>query len=304
MAFFSGEVGFQGKTTNSSVFGTTSGHAQNTEFYPVSGRFLTPSDDFAHRHVVVIGHSLIKDLNLKDDPQGQYLQIYGQWFKIIGVLKELGSFLGFDQDKRLYMPYGTAHSLLGAATVPDIQIDLDVNDVRELDTIQSRISNVLRRQHHLKPGEDDDFKIQTAAQLADSIDQIFNVATAILGGIVSIALLVGGIGIMNIMLVSVTERTREIGILKSLGARRSDILLQFLIEAVGLSLLGGLIGLALGYGIGLMVVKLVPAFEGAYVPFWAVALSLSFSMGVGILFGIAPAAKAAALDPIEALRYE
>jgi len=115
---------------------------------------------------------------------------------------------------------------------------------------------------------------------------------------------VGGIGIMNIMLVSVTERTREIGILKSLGARRNDILLQFLIEAVSLSLLGGLIGLVLGYGIGLMVVKLVPAFEGAYVPFWTVALAMGFSMGVGVVFGIAPAAKAAALDPIDALRYE
>jgi putative ABC transport system permease protein len=126
----------------------------------------------------------------------------------------------------------------------------------------------------------------------------------ILGGIVSIALLVGGIGIMNIMLVSVTERTREIGILKSLGARRADILMQFLIEAVSLSLLGGLIGLVLGYGIGLMVVKLVPAFQGAYVPFWAVALAMGFSMAVGVVFGIAPAAKAASLDPIDALRYE
>jgi putative ABC transport system permease protein len=216
----------------------------------------------------------------------------------------LGSFLGFDQDSRVYMPYGTAHSLLGGATNPDIQIDMDINDIKQLDEISGRISNVLRREHRLKPGQDADFKIQTAAQLADSINQIFNVATAVLGGIVSIALLVGGIGIMNIMLVSVTERTREIGILKSLGARRSDILLQFLIEAVTLSLLGGLIGLALGYGIGIMVVKLVPAFEGAYVPFWAVALAMGFSMGVGVVFGIAPAAKAAALDPIDALRYE
>ena len=304
MAFLDGEVQYQGQTTFSLIAGTTYTHAQNTEFYPVEGRYLTPSDDFAHRRVAVVGASVVRDLDLGEQPEGRFIKMYGQWFKVIGVLKELGSFLGFDQDSRIYIPYGTAHSLLGGATNPNIQIDMDVNDIKDLDVVSARISNVLRRQHHLKPGQDDDFKIQTAAQLADSINQIFDVATAVLGGVVSIALLVGGIGIMNIMLVSVTERTREIGILKSLGARRSDILLQFLIEAVTLSLLGGLIGLALGYGIGLMVVKLVPAFEGAYVPFWAVGLSMSFTMAVGVLFGIAPAAKAAALDPIEALRYE
>jgi putative ABC transport system permease protein len=304
MAFLNGEVDYQGQTTYSLIAGTTYTHAINTEFYPVEGRYLTPSDDFAHRRVAVVGASVVKDLQLGDAPEGRFIKMYGQWFKVIGVLKELGSFLGFDQDSRIYIPYGTAHSLLGGATNPDIQIDMDINDIKDLDVISGRITNVLRREHHLKPGQDADFKIQTAAQLADSINQIFNVASAVLGGIVSIALLVGGIGIMNIMLVSVTERTREIGILKSLGARRSDILLQFLIEAVSLSLLGGLIGLALGYGIGLMVVKLVPAFEGAYVPFWAVAVAMGFSMAVGIVFGIAPAAKAAALDPIDALRYE
>ncbi|HSC48029.1 MAG TPA: ABC transporter permease, partial [Gammaproteobacteria bacterium] len=268
MAFLDGRIQYQGQTTYGVIAGTTYTHAINTEFYPVEGRYLTPSDDFGHRRVVVVGASVVRDLNLGEHPEGRFIKMYNQWFQVIGVLKELGSFLGFDQDSRAYMPYGTAHSLLGGASNPTIQIDMDVNDIKELDVVSGRITNVLRREHRLKPGQDDDFKIQTAAQLADSINQIFNVATAVLGGVVSIALLVGGIGIMNIMLVSVTERTREIGILKSLGARRSDILLQFLIEAVTLSLLGGLIGLALGYGIGLMVVKLVPAFEGAYVPFW------------------------------------
>jgi len=304
MAFLNGQVQYQGQTTYSLIAGTNYTHAQNTEFYPVEGRYITPSDDLAHRRVAVVGASVVKDLNLGDHPEGRFIRMYNQWFKVIGVLKSLGSFLGFDQDSRIYIPYGTAHSLLGGATNPDIQLDMDINDIKQLDEIKSRIGIVLRREHHLRPGQDDDFKIQTAAQLADSIAQIFNVASAILGGIVSIALLVGGIGIMNIMLVSVTERTREIGILKSLGARRSDILLQFLIEAVTLSLLGGLIGMALGYGIGLMVVKLVPAFDGAYVPFWTVALAMGFSMAVGVVFGIAPAAKAAALDPIDALRYE
>ena len=304
MAFLNGQVEYHGQSTFSLIAGTTYSHAVNTEFYPDQGRYLTPSDDLAHRRVAVVGASVVKDLNLGDDPEGRFIEMYGQWFKVIGVLHSLGSFLGFDQDSRIYIPFGTARSLLGGAKNPDIQIDMDVNDIKDLDVISGRIGNVLRRQHHLKPGQDDDFKIQTASQLADSINQIFDVASAILGGIVSIALLVGGIGIMNIMLVSVTERTREIGILKSLGARRGDILLQFLIEAVSLSLLGGLIGLALGYGIGLMIVKLVPAFQGAYVPFWAVALAMGFSMAVGVVFGIAPAAKAASLNPIDALRYE
>ena len=304
MAFLNGQVQYQGQTTFSLIAGTNYTHAQNTEFYPVEGRYLTPSDDLAHRRVAVVGASVVKDLNLGDHPEGRFIRMYNQWFKVIGVLKSLGSFLGFDQDSRIYIPYGTAHSLLGGATNPDIQIDMDVNDITQLDETKSRISTVLRRSHHLKQGQDDDFKIQTAAQLADSIGQIFNVASAILGGIVSIALLVGGIGIMNIMLVSVTERTREIGILKSLGARRSDILVQFLLEAVALSMLGGIIGLILGYGIGSLIVYAVPAFRGAHVPMWAALVSIGFSTSIGVIFGITPAAKAASLNPIDALRYE
>jgi putative ABC transport system permease protein len=304
MAFLNGQVQYQGQSTFALIAGTTYSHAQNTVFYPDTGRYLTPSDDLGHRRVAVVGTTVVKDLNLGANPEGRFIEMYGEWFKVIGVLHSLGSFFGFDQDSRIYIPFGTAHSLIGGAVNPDIQIDMDIDDIKSLDETKARITQVLRREHHLKPGTDDDFKIQTAAQLADSIGQIFDTATAILGGIVSIALLVGGIGIMNIMLVSVTERTREIGILKSLGARRGDILLQFLIEAVSLSLLGGLIGLALGYGIGLMVVKLVPAFQGAYVPLWAVVVAMGFSMGVGVVFGIAPAAKAAGLDPIDALRYE
>jgi putative ABC transport system permease protein len=304
IAQLNGQVNYRSQSTFALVAGTTYSHAQNTQFYPDQGRYLTPSDDLNHRRVAVVGTTIVKDLNLGNQPEGRFIQMFGEWFKVIGVLHSLGSFLGFDQDARIYIPYGTAHSLLGSATNPDIRVDMDIEDIKQLDDIKGRITQVLRRLHRLKPGEDDDFQVQTASQLADSINQIFNSATVILGGIVSIALLVGGIGIMNIMLVSVTERTREIGILKSLGARRSDILLQFLIEAVTLSLLGGLIGLVLGYGIGLLVVKLVPAFQGAYVPFWAVALAMGFSMVVGVVFGIAPAAKAASLDPIDALRYE
>ncbi len=304
LAQFGGTVQYHGQTTYAGISGTTSEYAYDSNIYPVLGRYITPSDDLQHRRVAVIGKTVVTELHMPDNPVGEYVQMYGQWFKVIGVLKELGSILGNDQDDQIYVPYGTARSLLGTAADPDIQIDLNVNDVREIDAIEGRIQSLLRRDHHLKDGEDDDFKVQTAAQLADSIGQIFNAITVVLGGIVGISLLVGGIGIMNIMLVSVTERTREIGILKSLGARRSDILLQFLIEALVLCMLGGIIGIGLGYGIGQLVAHAIPAFLGAHVPWWAVVLAFGFSAGTGIIFGIVPAAKAAALDPIEALRYE
>ena len=149
-----------------------------------------------------------------------------------------------------------------------------------------------------------DFKVKTAQELTETFDTIITMMTLVLGGIVSISLLVGGIGIMNIMLVSVTERTREIGICKALGAERHHILLQFLVEAALLSLLGGVIGLLLGYALGFAATKMIPDFPDAVVPWWAVFMAVGFSSGVGVLFGILPAAKAANLDPIDALRYE
>ncbi|MGH8372992.1 MAG: ABC transporter permease [Gammaproteobacteria bacterium] len=301
---FGGAVKYRNQATNSIIIGATPSYALANSQYPDTGRFITPNDDLRHRHVAVIGQTLIKKLHLPDRPLGQYLQVSGQWFKIVGVLHSRGQILGFDQDNRIIIPYGTAHGVLGAATIPDIFIQLTVNNSKQLAAVTDRISQILRRNHHLKPKQDDDFKVQTADQLLGTFTTVLNSITLILGGIVAISLLVGGIGIMNIMLVSVTERTREIGICKSLGARRSDILMQFLIEAVTLSVLGGLIGLLLGYGIGMLVAYAVPAFRGAHVPWWTIALAFGFSGGVGVIFGIVPAAKAAALDPIEALRYE
>ncbi|GIT22781.1 MAG: hypothetical protein CM1200mP40_24630 [Gammaproteobacteria bacterium] len=162
----------------------------------------------------------------------------------------------------------------------------------------------MRNAHDLSSDEDDDFRIQTAEQLMEEFNQIIGMVTIVIGGIVGISLLVGGIGIMNIMLVSVTERTREIGICKAIGAKRHHILMQFLIEALLLSLLGGMIGLAAGFGLGTLIATSIPGFPPATIPFWSIALALGFSGFVGVLFGILPAAKAANLDPIDALRYE
>ena len=301
---FGSAIEYKGQASSSQILGVTQGYADVFSQYPDLGRFITPADDLTHRRVAIIGQTVVDNLHLPASPLGEYFQIGGQWFEIVGLLHKQGSILGQDQDNEVLIPYGTAHTLLGGASKEDIQIELKVNDTSEMDTTAERIRQVLHRRHDLKAGQDDDFKVQTASQFTDSFKSILDMLTLVLGGIVGVSLLVGGIGIMNIMLVSVTERTREIGILKSLGARRSDILVQFLLEAVALSAMGGIIGLLLGYGIGSLIVYAVPAFRGAHVPLWAAFISIGFSTSIGVIFGIAPAAKAAALNPIDALRYE
>jgi putative ABC transport system permease protein len=195
-------------------------------------------------------------------------------------------------------------SLNGNQRQPDIQIQLTIADLEQFENIRQTIARLLRDSHDLENDDEDDFRIQTADQLQDTFNSILNNITVVMGGVVSISLLVGGIGIMNIMLVSVTERTREIGICKAIGAKRHHILFQFLLEALVLCLLGGVVGLLLGYGIGALAASLIPGFPAAHTPAWAVALALGFSAAVGVLFGILPAAKAANLDPISSLRYE
>jgi putative ABC transport system permease protein len=301
---FGSAIQYKGQASSSQILGVTQGYASVFSQYPDQGRFITPTDDLSHRRVAIIGQTVIDNLHLPTDPLGEYFQIGSQWFKVVGVLHKQGSILGQDQDNEVLIPYGTAHSLMGGASKENIQIELKVNDTSQMDATADRIRQLLRREHNLKNGHDDDFKVQTASQFTDSFKSILDMLTMVLGGIVGVSLLVGGIGIMNIMLVSVTERTREIGILKSLGARRSDILVQFLLEAVALSMLGGIIGLILGYAIGSLIVYAVPAFRGAHVPMWAALVSIGFSTSIGIIFGITPAAKAASLNPIDALRYE
>jgi putative ABC transport system permease protein len=212
--------------------------------------------------------------------------------------------MGQSRDNIVLVPYSTMVSILGNQAKTDIGIQLSLTPTANLGVVTSQLTSLLRNAHDLSSNEDDDFRIQTAEQLMEQFDQILGTLTMVIAGIVSISLLVGGIGIMNIMLVSVTERTREIGICKAIGAKSHHILMQFLIEALLLSLLGGLIGLASGYGLGMLISNNIPNFPPASVPLWAAALALGFSGFVGVVFGILPAAKAANLDPIDALRYE
>jgi putative ABC transport system permease protein len=298
------QVRYGGQTTVAQVLGTTFTFQGVQQYYSQYGRFLSDSDNQTRRRVAVIGEETRHTLSLPENPVDEYIQINGEWLKIIGLVEPKGEIFGQSQDNRVMIPYSTMVSLNGNQRRPDIQIQLTVADLADFENIRQTITRLLRSSHNLDEDDEDDFQIQTAEQLQDTFDTILNNVTAVMGGIVSISLLVGGIGIMNIMLVSVTERTREIGICKAIGAKRHHIMLQFLLEALVLCLLGGVVGLVLGYGIGAIAASFIPGFPAAYTPLWAVALALGFSAGVGVVFGILPAAKAANLDPISSLRYE
>ncbi|MEM1191071.1 MAG: ABC transporter permease [Pseudomonadota bacterium] len=297
-------VRYGNTTALSQIQGTTFSYQDVAQNFAEYGRFITAQDDRKRRRVAVLGAKTAKDLGLPENPVGTYIEVGGEWVKVIGLMESRGEILGFSQDEFVLMPYETVRSMNGAQKKPDLFIQLTAADADSLPELTERIARVLRRSHDLSVNQPNDFRIETSEQMAQSFDNIINTVTIIIGGIVGISLLVGGIGIMNIMLVTVTERTREIGICKALGARRSNILAQFLIEALALSLLGGLIGLVLGYGLGALIAALIPDFPPAAVPWWAVVLAIGFSGLIGVVFGILPASKAADLDPIDALRYE
>jgi len=269
------------------------------------GRFFSTVDVRQRRKVVVIGETVAEELRLGRDPVGQEIYVGSVPVTVIGVMEEQGQTLGQDADDVVIVPFDTALSIFGRRAADQVQIHLRVADTDAIEGARAAIRRLLRQRHDLAEDQDDDFQIQTQDDLLDLFQSILTAVTGVVGGVVGIALLVGGIGIMNIMLVSVTERTREIGLRKAVGARKRDILMQFLIEAVTLSVVGGALGLAAGYGLGTLVVELLPIdLPPAHVPLWAVALALGFSSLVGVFFGIYPAAKASRLDPIEALRYE
>ena len=299
-----GMVSHRSQVTFTNIYGIGPAYLEVNSVYPQVGRFFTQADERRRRLVCAVGPDVVEELEMPDEAIGEFIRIGSEWCKIVGIMEKRGEIFGFSQDNYVLMPYATAKRLMGASRDLDIQIQLLVEDLNRQDEVKERIRRVLRQEHGLKPGEADDFRVQTAEQLTESFNKVIDTITLVMGGIVGISLLVGGIGIMNIMLVSVTERTREIGVRKALGATRRAILLQFLIEALALCMIGGLIGVALGFGLGALVATLLPGFPPAHVPLWAVALSFGFSAAVGVIFGIIPAAKAAQLDPIDALRYE
>ncbi len=258
----------------------------------VAGRHYTKSEYATGARVLMLGATPADELFPGQNPVGRELSVNGERFTVIGQLAKQGGSLSGDQDNQIYMPTTTAQRLLGSRDLSSIIIKARNPDQVEL--VKAQTQQVLR------PKFQDEFTVFTQEQTLGILSSLLGTLTVMLAGIAGISLLVGGIGIMNIMLVSVSERTREIGIRKAVGARTYDIMSQFVIEAVLLSVVGGMIGIALGWSGALLLTRWVPT----EVTWWAVVLAFGFSAAVGIFFGVYPAWKASRLDPIEALRYE
>ena len=309
MLFRSDSIAFRSRHDTTTIVGTTEAYGPISDVNMETGRFLGPMDVDSRRKVCVIGHDILDKLALPDQCVGTEIQIGRDTYTVIGVVEKLGGAFGESDDDRIYVPLTTAIQQYGNDAANQLILLVQVRDAAHMDSAVERISNVLRRQHGLKFGQTDDFRTFTQEEVLKQIKTFTNVSTLIVAAIVGITLVVGGIGIMNIMLVSVTERTREIGIRMAVGAKRIHVLYQFLIESVTLSTLGGVIGLGAGWGVSLLTVWILrktvsPTFPSAYVPLWVILLSLGFAALTGAVFGVYPAVKASRLDPIEALRYE
>lgn len=275
------------------VFGVEANYPQIISIKLTQGRFFRESEQQSARKMAVIGQTVKSNLFGNKQALGQTIDVAGLKYTVIGILESRGSIFGIDQDNSIYVPFTAAQRQFGIENLNTIYIS--TQKAEDVKSVQDKATTILEKRL-----SEDDFTIQTQQQALSTISQITGVLTLALGGIAAISLVVGGIGIMNIMLVSVTERTREIGLRKAVGARPSDIRNQFLIEAITLSGLGGIIGIGLGIGIAFIIGR----FFTTTVPWWSVILSFGFSMLVGVVFGVAPAIRAAKLNPIQALRYE
>lgn len=294
-------VKYLNKNTDTQIIGTTLTYFTLNQQTVEKGRMFKESEMESDSKVAVLGTAVIKNLFKNDEPIGQIININRINFKVIGILKEKGASSFNNPDDIIIIPYRTAmKQLLGTRNLQNIEVL--VEDGTNPKQIERNIEKILRKRHKLNDNEENDFRIQSATEIIERVSRFTNIFNALLGGIGSISLLVGGIGIMNIMLVTVTERTREIGIRKAIGAKNRDILTQFLIESTIMSLSGGTFGILFGSCIVIIINNFLP-FK-ALVTLNSVAISFLFCIAVGIFFGFYPARQASKLNTIDALRYE
>ncbi len=284
---------------NVEIAGTEEGYAQGGAQKVLYGRFFTDEENRHHQPVVVIGEHVYKTLFQTGDPFGKWIQVDGHELQVVGVIGRTVGFPG-QEDRRIMLPYFTMHKIFPTA---DEIMFVILARKGMVDKAMEEVEVALRTLRKVPPNKTDDFWMSTGSQMLDDFHRITATIALVMIAMSSIGLLVGGIGVMNIMLVSVTERTREIGIRKAVGARRSDIVVQFLTEAVVLTGLGGLLGMMLGWSISFIIRLAFPSLPTS-VPLWAAALGVCVSVAVGLFFGTWPAMKAARLDPVVALQYE
>lgn len=293
---------YQSKNWTTTVSGVSSNFQDVNNWTMAEGRFISSKNVENRERVAVVGQTVVKNLFAGEDPVGKEIRVKNIPFRVIGVLNSKGNgTMGNDQDDAIFIPYTTAMERVEGVDYLRM-VYVVASDDNGIDRLQSDIENLLRVRHSIKDTNLDDFNIQNMKSIMETMEQTTGTLTLFLGAVAAISLVVGGIGIMNIMLVSVTERTREIGIRKALGATYFVIVTQFLIEAVVISLMGGLIGIALGIGAS----KLIGLASGmsTVISVPTIVLSFAFSMAIGLVFGIYPARKAAKLNPIDALHYE
>lgn len=293
---------YQNKNWTTSVAGVNANFQDVNNWTMTSGRFFSDKNVQNRERVAVVGQTVVKNLFADEDPVGKEIRVKNIPFRVIGVLKSKGNgTMGNDQDDTVLIPYTTSMERVEGIDYLR-RVYVVAKDDESIDRLQADIENLLRVRHNIKDTNLDDFNIQNMKSIMETVAQTTGTFTLFLGAVAAISLVVGGIGIMNIMLVSVTERTREIGVRKALGATYSVIVTQFLIEAVVISLMGGFIGIAFGIGASKVIGMVSGMSTIVSVP--TIIMSFAFSMAIGLIFGIYPARKAAKLNPIDALHYE
>jgi putative ABC transport system permease protein len=298
------QMTYSNQNWSTQVTGTTAKFTQVRDYKMAGGAFFTDADVNDNARVVVLGQTVVDNLFSGQEPVGQTVKINRQNFRVIGVLASKGASGFSNQDDLAVVPITSAWNYLLGGRNQIQSIYVQASSSGATDAATSEVNQVLLSRHHISDPTNADFRVLSQADILASATQITGILTVLLGAIAAISLVVGGIGIMNIMLVTVTERTREIGIRKAIGANRRDVLLQFLIESMFLSGMGGVLGIATGVGLSLLLPKIVPSLPAPVVSPSSVALAFGVSVGIGIFFGIYPANRAARLSPIQALRYE